>query len=327
MSERPANSRLRAIYLVIGVGLLAAVVWQTDLAALGDQLTGFGLVAFAIVLALYALEFLTDVVAWQYTLTPPRTGLRWMGKLYLVRLVGEAFNTITPLAGMGGEPLKAVILKKYFGVDYQASGASLVLLKTITLLTLLVFLAVGFALILNDTRFTGAYRLTAGAGLGAFVTGVAGFFLVQRFTLTSRLARRAAQWRIGRPLYAAVHHIEAFDQQLLGFYRDAKGRFAAAAGLTFLNWLIGALGTMVTLHYLGWRIDFADSWIIEAFAQLVRAGTFFIPASIGAQESAMVLVCGIVTGDATVGLAAALVRRARELLWILAGVLFGSRYT
>ena len=81
------------------------------------------------------------------------------------------------------------------------------------------------------------------------------------------------------------------------------------------------------MHYLGWRIDFADSWIIEAFAQLVRAGTFFIPASIGAQESAMVLVCGIVTGDATVGLAAALVRRARELLWILAGVLFGSRYT
>ena len=317
----------QTVYLIFGVGLLGVVLWRSDLTTLGEQLSGFGLTAFALILLLYAIEFLADVIAWQVILSKSRAGVGWLVRLYAVRLVGEAFNAITPLAGMGGEPLKAVILKDRFAVPYQESGPSLLVLKTITLLSLLGFLAVGFGLILNDSRFSEGYRLTAGVGLGTFVAGVTAFFLVQRFTLTSRLARRVGQWRIGTALQAAMHHIDAFDQQLVGFYRDAKVRFAAAAGLTFVNWLVGALGTMVTMRYLGWRIDFADSWIIESFAQLVRAGTFFIPASIGAQEGAMVLVCAIVTGDATVGLAAALVRRARELIWIVAGILLGGRYT
>ena len=52
-------------------------------------------------------------------------------------------------------------------------------------------------------------------------------------------------------------------------------------------------------------MSFVDAWIIEAVAQLVRTGTFFIPASIGAQEGAFMLVCAAMTGSPALGVAVA----------------------
>jgi hypothetical protein len=55
-------------------------------------------------------------------------------------------------------------------------------------------------------------------------------------------------------------------------------------------------------------------------AQLVRAGTSFIPASIGAQEGALVLASTAMTGSGTVGMALSVIRRFRELIWIIGGL-------
>ncbi|MGH8581979.1 MAG: hypothetical protein ACREWG_04155, partial [Gammaproteobacteria bacterium] len=60
--------------------------------------------------------------------------------------------------------------------------------------------------------------------------------------------------------------------------------------------------------------------IIESLAQLVRAGTPFIPGSLGAQEGTLTLACAAITGNPGVGLALSFVRRARELIWVLAGL-------
>ncbi len=66
-----------------------------------------------------------------------------------------------------------------------------------------------------------------------------------------------------------------------------------------------------------------ETWLIETVAQLVRAGTFFIPASLGATEAAMVLVYEALVGAPSLGFAVALIRRARELLWIAWGLWLG----
>jgi uncharacterized membrane protein YbhN (UPF0104 family) len=73
------------------------------------------------------------------------------------------------------------------------------------------------------------------------------------------------------------------------------------------------------MYLLGHPITFTDAWIIEAMAQLVRAGTFFIPSSIGAQEATFTVVCSAITGMPSLGLAALVIRRSREIVWILTG--------
>lgn len=76
--------------------------------------------------------------------------------------------------------------------------------------------------------------------------------------------------------------------------------------------------------FLGAPVSFWEAWIIEATAQLVRAGLFFIPAGIGVQEGAFVLICGAITGTPALGVAVSIVRRIREVVWIAWGFLIGT---
>ena len=106
--------------------------------------------------------------------------------------------------------------------------------------------------------------------------------------------------------------------------QPSTGRPAAEAGrpvvLQILPRLVtggaerGAVDIPVTL---------AEAWLIETVAQLVRVGTFFIPASLGATEVAMVLLYEALVGAPSLGFAVALIRRARELLWIAWGLWLG----
>jgi hypothetical protein len=78
---------------------------------------------------------------------------------------------------------------------------------------------------------------------------------------------------------------------------------------------------MVVTAFFGRPLDFADAIAVEALAQLVRAGTFFIPMSLGAQEGTFMLALGAITGAPPLGLAVAFVRRGRELVWLGLGLL------
>ena len=59
----------------------------------------------------------------------------------------------------------------------------------------------------------------------------------------------------------------------------------------------------------------AEAWIIEAMAQMMRAGSFFIPASIGIQDGALVLMCAAITRSPALGVPPALVRPRPRSVW------------
>ena len=315
----------RGLFLVGGLGLLWLALGQADLAAVWTALGGFGLPACGLVLAVFFSAFLLDTASWQLMLPSVRCDMPWLYRLWKVRMVGEALNVIVPAGTLGGEPVKAVMLKKSWGIGYREGGASLIMTKTVNLLSLLVFAAVGFLFLLASPAFGPEFRLLPGAGLLALSIGVIGFFAVQRWRLASRLSRWVSKLSLGSGLAALLHHIEAVDELFVAFYRDRAGRFAAAFALAFANWLLGALELYVIAWFLGSPLNWAEAWLVEALAQLVRAGAFFIPGALGASEAAMVLVFAALTGRPELGLTIALVRRGRELVWILWGLAIGGR--
>jgi glycosyltransferase 2 family protein len=326
-ATRHYTNPIRLLFLALGLGLLGYILQRTDLPALWSQVVQVGALGFGIILALYLCAFLADTLSWQLTFSSPVLDLRWFKRLFLVRTVGEALNNLTPLAGMGGEPVKAVLLKKYYTIDYRESAASLLLAKTTNLIALVVFLCGGFVLLINDSRLPASYQAVASVGLLALTAGTGLFFLVQRYQLSSLAGRRLSRLRIGRRLDDVLHHIRDFDERLVRFYTHHRSRFLLALLLALLNWSLGVLELYYAMKYLGVPVSLSDAWIIEAVAQLVRSGTFFIPASIGVQEGAFMLLCSALTGNTVVGLAAALLRRFREVLWILAGLALGWRYS
>lgn len=310
-------------FLLAGLALLGVIVAETDfreaLRLVGQM--GPGLV---LVFALFILGFAGDVATSLLTLRVMPFRLAWYGRLWLVRMLGEAFNYTLPAGGMGGEPVKALLLNRHFGVPFRDGAASLFLTKTVNVIALVAFLAIGFALMQANEKMSEEYRLVASIGLAALTLGIAAFFMVQRFRVTSALARRIPAWAGGgvrlAALTAVLHDVET---RFVEFYASGHGRLPSALLIGFCVWMTGAAEIYVTLAWLGHPVTWQEAWIIEAAAQLVRAGTFFIPASIGAQEGIFLLICTAVTGSPTVGIAVAVVRRLRDIVWFGLGFTVG----
>jgi uncharacterized protein (TIRG00374 family) len=317
---------LKFAYLLVGIAILVLVAGEIELEEVGALVIQVGW-GFAVVVGVYFLAFVIDSFSWQLALTGVPLDAAWLYRMWKVRMVGEVFNNVLPAAGMGGEPVKAVLLKKHYAIGYRESTASLILAKTINLIALVAFLGTGFILMVNSQALPGSFKSVAGLGLGAFALGIFLFFGVQRLKITSLTGSWIGRRRLGRRIEELLHHVRDMDDRLAGFYSGHGVRFAGAVGLALVNWLLGAVEIYITMIFLDRPISFTDAWIIEAAAQLVRAGTFFIPASIGAQEGVFLLIYGAMTGSPTLGAAVAVVRRLREIMWILWGLLLGSIYT
>ncbi|MGH8566220.1 MAG: flippase-like domain-containing protein [Gammaproteobacteria bacterium] len=306
--------------LVLGVLLLALAVRDMDMVTVLNHVRDIGLLGMVFVLLFFAATFLMDVAGWQLTLLSVPLDLRWLWRLYLVRTAGEAINNVTPFGSMGGEPIKALMLKARYGVGYQDSSVSLILAKTLILMALVVFLALGFGLLLPAERLSDSYKAVAGLGLAGLATGIGLFFLMQRYRISSWVGRRlGARWP-GFRWERAVRLVHELDERMAGFYTAHRGRMVGAFLFALLNWLMGVGEVYVVMYLLGHPVSFVDAWIMEALVQLVRAGTSFIPSSLGAQEGTFKVVCAALTGDPNLGLACAVVRRAREVIWIAAGI-------
>lgn len=320
-----AARALKIAYLASGALLLVWIVGQVDRDEALGHLAEIGAAGFAVVLVLYLAAFLADCVSWLLTLETPPLSARWIGRTFAVRLAGEAFNAVLPAAGMGGEPLKAEILKRRYGIGLKEGAASLILARTVNLIALVAFLIVGFALTWQSPALPDWVKHVAALGLALLTLGTVLFFALQRLRLSSRLGVRLAAQPWAARLGDALRHVEDVDARFVRFYGRHRGKLAAALALALANWLLGAAEVYAAMAFLGHPVDWKTAWIIEAAAQMIRAAGFFIPAAIGVQEGTFVFLCGALTGNPALGLAAAVARRVREVLWIVAGMLAAGR--
>jgi uncharacterized membrane protein YbhN (UPF0104 family) len=119
---------------------------------------------------------------------------------------------------------------------------------------------------------------------------------------------------------------EDIDRQFASFYSGHRARLCWSLGFAMANWVLGALEVYLIMGLVGFPLSFAEVWMIECMVQLVRTIAFFIPAGLGAQEGAFLIAVGALTGVPSAGVATALVRRFRDVLWIGLSLLVASAY-
>jgi uncharacterized membrane protein YbhN (UPF0104 family) len=100
---------MKLLFAIIGLGLLASVLASIDLGQVLDLLGRVGWGFLLVMLAAF-LAFTADAASWLAVLPGLPFDLRNLAALSKVRLVGEMLNLVTPAAGVGGEPAKALIL-------------------------------------------------------------------------------------------------------------------------------------------------------------------------------------------------------------------------
>jgi len=314
-------------FLLLGVALLWLLLRQTDMTPILAASSRVGLSGMAWVLALYAVSFAADVASWQLTFAGMDRGLVWARRLYVIRMIGEAYNNITPMASLGGEPIKAWLLKQNHGVSYRDAGVALVLAKTTSMVAMVLFVAVGFFLVLLSTDLTGAHKTLAGISLVMLTGSIAAFFLMQHWKLSTFAATRLGRTRLGERLARVLSALQDMDLMFARFYAEHRGALCWSTAWAMVSWLLGVAEIYLIFQLIGHPISWGDAWIIESMVQLVRTATFFIPAGLGSQEGALMLGCGALTGLPGLGMSVALVRRSRELVWIAVSLALASMYS
>jgi uncharacterized protein (TIRG00374 family) len=303
----------------------AGLIWHIGPANILSAIAGIGPVALLVILLPSLLMYLLEAYGWRLTLRSQAAAVSFW-RLLVIRTAGEVVNMTTPTAYVGGEPLKAVLLKSH-GVPMIEALASVITAKTTMTVAqvLFILLGIGLAFGIVGTSASGGSNsalLAALVGVGLLLFGIALFVMVQRIGLFLGLLNVLRWCRIRIPyLEVREEKLRELDRTILDFYTHDRRAFLLSIGFFFLGWMAEALEVYVILYYIGGpAVSPLSAIAIGALSVFIKGGTFFIPGSLGAQEGGNLLVLVAFGYSDVTGITFALLRRVRELAWIAIGL-------
>jgi putative membrane protein len=303
----------------VGMGVLAL----TAILLLNQEdLPGFGRVlaelpaCIAISAAVHLPQILLTAMAWR-ALLPAGSGIS-AAAMARLRWFREAASALLPAGALVGQAAAARLLTRR-GVPADLASATATVDLTLETVSQLVFTLAGVGLLLasGDGAFVG---FTA-AGLGVAAAGAVAMVVAQRHLgpLERLLALLARRWPALNPEW-----IGRFRREMLRLHADWRG---LAAGLLWHGaaWVLGAFEVMGVLWLLGHPVSLADALVIESLAQALRNVGIMLPGALAVQEGAMIGAAALVGVPPAAALAAALVRRTREVAFAIPGLVAWHR--
>jgi len=311
--------RLNLILLAVAAVFLVWILNQVGWATLWRHLRQVGW-GWPLLLLPYGVVNWLEAISWKYLLLPQH-GAPGVGRLFWLRLGGEALNQLTPTASLGGEPFKASRLAAG-GVPWEIATASVVIHKGILVLSLAlyIFLGLGLAPLFLPVVAAHLWLLLLGALLLA--AGGITFVILQRRNPCGWGLRLLTRFNLCPPaLKEREGAFNDLDARLSTFYREHPGRAALAFILFFLSWLLHAVEVYVMFWLLGHPLGWDAAVCLDALAMLFTALGFFIPGALGAQEGGNLLLALGFNLGLPLGAAFSILRRLREAFWMTLGLM------
>lgn len=304
----------RVILLMAGLALFAWFVQRAGLGEIWRTCAKLGWLA-PLALLPYAVIYVADTLGWRFAFAGNTALPVSFWRLYLIRWCGESVNNVVPSAYIGGESVKVYLLHKR-GVPAGQAAASVIVGRTLQMLTQVLFIALGAAAFLSMADPESTVRRGMVFVLAGSVAAVAALFWLQShgmfsifFRVLSKLGLRSAT------LESKREKLEQIDQRVVDFYRSDRRRFLASAGGYFGGWLLDTLDIYLVAWLLGMPIGWTQALAVEAFISVAKMLGLFVPGALGVQESGIVLVCRLAGLPDALGLAYAIIRRGRDVVY------------
>ena len=289
-----------------GAALLTYLVLQQGVSQVGAALTqaGFGLLC---ITAIHPIRVLADTAGWQ-VLVPKRHRLPWLTALWM-HWLGESVSDVLPAARIGGDIVTAR-LAAIQGMSPRIATASVLADVTICAFCKVAFVLIGLVLLVAATGKTTLVGPTIiGVSIGGAAIGI--FYLLQRRGMFRGAAALASPLR--ESWSSLVQQGESVDRTVRRIY-SRKRAVVVCCLFALISWLIGAGEVWIAFIGLGVQISFWTVIVLETVTQAIRGVTFLVPGALGVQEGGYLVVARIVDISGSTALAAALVRRARDLI-------------
>jgi uncharacterized protein (TIRG00374 family) len=310
--------KFHTILLVLGIALLACLLWKIGVGELWRELgvLGWGL---APLMLGEGLAEMIHTLGWRHCLSGSLRSLPWF-TLFRIRMAGYAFNYLTPTAALGGEVTKGALLAAHEARQDAASGV--LIGKLCFALAHLIFVSCGAILVLwevNLPRPVWVAMVICGGLLG---TGIVSFLLLQKHGKLGTLVRwLAANKPDDHPLQKAAREITAVDEAMMRFHHERPRDLLQAIGWHLVGYTIGIGQTWLFFRLLhndaSWAVA-AGMWFLGMWFDLL---TFAVPLNLGTLEGTRILAFQSAGYTALIGMTYGLALRLAQICWTVFGLI------
>jgi uncharacterized protein (TIRG00374 family) len=302
---------LRVLLLAAGLGVVAYLVAQTGVSTVAAAFHTLSWWLFLVVVFPTSLVMVLATLAWRATLPRAPGSLR---RLLGVRMAGEALNLVTPTASVGGDPVKALLLRP--AVPLGEGLASVVADKTTGVIAQTLLLLVAVAGASAASMGTAALRAAMVGLLALQILCVGGFLAAQLSGAAGFGGRLLARSGLGRAVGAQMLGL---DGALRSLYLRQTRRILVSVACHLLAFAASTVEVYLVLRLLEIPASLATALLIGAFGTALKFVSFMIPGSLGVLEGGNAAIFAAFGLGGAAGLTYTLVRRLREIVWVGAG--------
>ncbi len=312
-----------AILLITVFLLIARFVSTIDWQLLKTYLRDMpGMFAGVILMSFFA--YLCSTLAWSFCMGSEARKVPFI-ELFMYRHVGEMLSLFNPTGIVAGESLKALILSKR-GISPTDSVSSILLQRILVILSGVVLMVVSLLYLTADQIIDGKSVLLVFL-IAAIVVLLA--YLVIRFLVDPKLylaktmekLKRKTDWKI----FSDELVTSSFEMNEVSslYFRNNKKRFLLAFLLCLAHWIFGAMEFYIILNMMGLPITVVQASAVEMGVMLFKTVGAVVPGQLGVEEygnKVMLNVIGVASNE--VWLVVTLMRRGRQLFWLLVAGIF-----
>ena len=306
--------------VLAGLIIFAAVLLVSGLENIKNILFHLSVLEFLVIFLIFSIDFFIIVYRWKIVLES------YGYKVPYKRLIAPkascfAVSYLTPFSRIGGEPVRAYMLKKRNKVPFIIGLASTISDKIIEFSSSLLIVLLGIFIIFikySISKRIGVIMLSI-AGLFVLLLLIFYFTIMNNKKLFTTLIKMFGLNKI-KHLDGIEKHTIKFEGSISNFFINHKKRILLLILLSTLANLFILVNYIVAASFLGQPISFAESILI--FSLTALATTFPIPGALGPYEGFSALVFSLIGAGAGFGVAFSLVTRGVELIIVALGIFF-----
>jgi lysylphosphatidylglycerol synthase-like protein len=303
---------------ILGVGLLAYMVFRTGQGAVWKQIRGVGW-GLAVVIILGGLAQLVKTWAWRQTFTCDISALSWSHSLG-AQLASDAAGQFGFAGKLLGEGLRVSMIAANVPIADGISSSAID--GALHIFTAAVVTVVGITATLLFAPLSDSLRVYALLVVGVLVAvmALAGVAVANRWHLMGNAARAIARFPwFKRFVLHKLPTIDSAERNLLTFYRQNPGAFYANLTLNSLWHSMAVLEVYLILYFMGIRIGVAGACAVEGLTKVINLVGAVSPGNFGTYEGGNILLATLLGVSGPAGLTLALCRRARAVFWAAIG--------
>lgn len=307
------------VSLLVGILISIPIYGFVGIPNLWDILTNLHLKYLPYYLLTVFIIYTTLVFRWKIIIDAGNVRIPY-GRLFLYKVAGYAVSYITPMAHLGGEPVRGMLLKRD-GLSAQEGMSTVLIDKSIEFATDIILGCIGLFVLLSTFSFTqNSYVFILALVVSGFVliimfyySMLKGKYFFMRFFKFIKLHRL-------KRMQNFLKQMTQTEDNMLAFFKNHKRAFRNATLIQFSLWFLMFFEYKFLLLMLG--VDLPMIHVFLVFAIIGVAYIMPVPAALGTMEAGNVGVLALSNTKSSVGLAVSIIVRLKDLLITAIGLGF-----